>query len=1030
MAYQPKSYRKFLAGTITAAVVASAVAPAASAAEVKFPDLAGLDQETTAAIEALVGLGVIVGQPDGKFAPNKTINRGQAAEMIVKALPNVEPKANPTGKVFEDLTEKSYSSKFAEALVDAKLIPAGGKFGAGTGMTREAMAVTLVAAFGLTDTGAAVEVKDLDKAAEASRAAIKILAQHGLTKLLDGNFNPTADVTRSQFALFFYRAVQAVTVAAPEVTEIKSVNETTLQVKVKGDLKEVKASDFTFDNGLTVSDAKIVTAPAAAADTFTTVELTTSKQEAGKTYKLLTFKGAEVKTEVKVEVSGAPVVTSAKALNNIQVELTFNTELDKDTVVKANFADNSTSIDIDTVQLVDSNKVLVTFNAAFANQTSVKLTLNGVKAANGLAVAKDTTSEVNFFDVTVPTVTKVASAGPDSFKITFSEPVSTTAASVVSNYSINDGQFFIQSATRTALNEVTVRLYSTLADGEYKVKVKNVEDLAGFKVTETTLTLNQVADKELPVVANVVSASPEKVVLEFNEDITLTDSAVNLLSKVYHTNANNTPNNIEVDSTNSKRVVLTFTSNKLPQGGTAYLVIDKDLVKDGWNNKNVKYTNNITVTVDNVKPTVKKLESATDASFKLTFSEDVDSTTAQNVANYTVLDSTGKKVTTAINSAVRNSTTNSVVTLTMAASLPGGVYTIVAENVKDLAGNVIDKASTNVEVKDSTAPTVTADGTLYAGKKIFKVSFSEPMATSGAGSVLDLANYKYGASYLNTVEGVTVTLTDSGKAVLVDYSKSNLTVSNSSTVTVGKVSDASGNYTTSFTSNVTVTDATTVAISGVQATGTKTIKVTLDDSLTKFNAADFVLKQGGVATTPASVTFANVDGKGVITYTLQTALRTDATTAVTVETVASTTSENAFGVKVGGSLTAVTAVDKIAPVLAKFDHDTNPATDTVEDIQLSFTDLDADGKVDTNETASITLTFSEAMKTNSFSTQSFKVAGFTVTSVGFAAGDTKVVLTVSADANNTAVSSTIEQVADVQDNNSVVLVKGGSWTVR
>jgi hypothetical protein len=316
MAYQPKSYRKFLAGTITAAVVASAVAPAALAAETKFKDLSSVtDPETLAAIEALVEVGVIVGFPDGTFKPNQTINNSQAAEMIVKALPNVEPKATPTGGVFEDLTAKSYTSKFAEALVDAKLWPAGGKFGPVAGMTREKMAVLLVKATGLTDTGAVVQITDIATLSAESQAAIKILAQHGLTKVLDGKFNPNDSVTRSQFALFFTRAAAAV-VAAPEVAEVKSVNETTLEVKVKGSLTTVAPTDFTFDGGLTVTAAEIV--PAAAADTFTTVKLTTSKQEAGKTYKLVSFLGKEVKTEVKVEVPTVSVasatVTNAKTL--------------------------------------------------------------------------------------------------------------------------------------------------------------------------------------------------------------------------------------------------------------------------------------------------------------------------------------------------------------------------------------------------------------------------------------------------------------------------------------------------------------------------------------------------------------------------------------------------------------------------------------------------------------------------------------------------------------------------------------------
>jgi len=251
------------------------------------------------------------------------------------------------------------------------------------------------------------------------------------------------------------------------------------------------------------------------------------------------------------------------------------------------------------------------------NQSTKKVTVKNVVNAAGNAVA-DFSADVKFADFQAPTVTGITSAGPDSFKITFNEPVDATTAQNVANYSVNDGQFFIQSATKTGLNEVTVRLYSTLADGTYKVNVKNVKDLAGFIIASTDLSLVQNADTVAPTVSSVVSASPEKVVLEFNETISLTDTSAALIAadKVYHTNANNTPDSIVVAPNNSKRLVLTFSTNKLPQGGSAYLVIEKDVLQDGWANKNVQYTNNVAVTVDTVKPVVSKLESATDNTFK------------------------------------------------------------------------------------------------------------------------------------------------------------------------------------------------------------------------------------------------------------------------------------------------------------------------------------------------------------------------------------------------------------------------------
>jgi trimeric autotransporter adhesin len=362
MAYQPKSYRKFLAGTITAAVVASAVAPAASAAEVKFTDLAGVSAETLTAIEALVGLNVIVGFPDGTFKPNQPINNSQAAEMIVKFLPNVDPKAAPTGKVFEDLTEKSYASKFAEALVDAGLIPAGGKFNATAGITREAMAVVAVKAFGLKDTGKEVEIKDLDKASEAARASIKILAQHNLTNLLEGNFRPTETVTRSQFALFFYRGVQAVTATTPEVTGAVATGSKKIEVSFKSAVVDTTKATFEVKKGSSV------------------INVSTSTFNADKTKAVLEFPNNLTAGDYTVTVKGlsekdltATAKVESSKVTNIEVLATEAPIKADGTVTVGYKVTNQYGEDITTDVTVDEFDPNVT-----VNKTNKSITVSGL----------------------------------------------------------------------------------------------------------------------------------------------------------------------------------------------------------------------------------------------------------------------------------------------------------------------------------------------------------------------------------------------------------------------------------------------------------------------------------------------------------------------------------------------------------------------------------------------------------------------------------------------------------------------------
>lgn len=255
MAYQSSSYKKFIAGTVSAAVVATALTPVA-AADKTFPDVEKLADETKTAIYTLAEDGVINGKANGTFDPFGDINRSQTAEMLVKYL-GLSPVENG-GDVFADLSSKSYATPYAEALEAAGILDGspnadGTKdFNAGSPLYREQMAKILVNALGLTDTGEDIEIKDLANASEDQKTYIKILAQHGLTKLVNGNFNPKETVKRSQFALFLYRASQLNVEA--EIAGFEAVGAKKLEVTFKSavdvDKAEIAIKEGTSNLGI------------------------------------------------------------------------------------------------------------------------------------------------------------------------------------------------------------------------------------------------------------------------------------------------------------------------------------------------------------------------------------------------------------------------------------------------------------------------------------------------------------------------------------------------------------------------------------------------------------------------------------------------------------------------------------------------------------------------------------------------------------------------------------------------------------
>ncbi|SDI63536.1 S-layer homology domain-containing protein [Alteribacillus bidgolensis] len=213
MGYQPKSYRKFLATSLSAAVVASAGASTvavqqADAAE-SFSDVSN-SFWASESIQRLADEGIINGYKDGTYRPNEDINRGQVSELLVKAF-DLEVDQNASAP-FEDLSDESYYTPYAAAVKEAGYIKGRENntvFAGGMDLSREQMATILVRAFELEPVeDSDATVGDLDEAHASHQSNIEILAQYDITSTADGNFRPKETVTRAQFAAFLDRALQ------------------------------------------------------------------------------------------------------------------------------------------------------------------------------------------------------------------------------------------------------------------------------------------------------------------------------------------------------------------------------------------------------------------------------------------------------------------------------------------------------------------------------------------------------------------------------------------------------------------------------------------------------------------------------------------------------------------------------------------------------------------------------------------------------------------------------------------------------
>lgn len=348
MAYQPKSYRKFLAGSVSAALVATAVGPVVANAA-SFSDV---DPNSTHGpnILALADKGYIKGFQDGTFKPFEKISRGQAAKIFARILTDQGFKApDKIEQVFDDvpLDAKDQELVKAAAIVKAAGVMTGseGKLNPASNITRQQMAKVIVETFDLEKPADfKSQITDLDKADAWAREYIQTLEANDVTVVKE--YRPKDNVTRGEFATFIKRAMDATAVkevTADDITAVKFVDENTLEVTFNGELKDVKKEDFSIE-GVEIDSVSIKAAAAAESKTTVVVIKTKTKLEEGKTY-TVAYKGKTTdKTKVEVPVV-TPKVESVSAINAKTLKVTFNKAVD-DTKAKFEVKKGSVTVNV------------------------------------------------------------------------------------------------------------------------------------------------------------------------------------------------------------------------------------------------------------------------------------------------------------------------------------------------------------------------------------------------------------------------------------------------------------------------------------------------------------------------------------------------------------------------------------------------------------------------------------------------------------------------------------------------------------
>ncbi|MCF7846460.1 MAG: S-layer homology domain-containing protein, partial [Candidatus Gracilibacteria bacterium] len=192
--------------SIALAAMTFMVAPV-SQAYLGFTDESQIPSWAEEAIEELMDQGVLSGNDDGSFAPNRQLNRAEVAKIIV--LASGVPFDTYGGPHFPDVNEDAWFYDYVETMYNYGWIDGypDGYFRPSNGINRVELAKMIVNSFEIDlDTTGAPHFSDVNPG-DWFYAYVETAYNYGLmTGYSDGSFGPANPVTRAETARITYDA--------------------------------------------------------------------------------------------------------------------------------------------------------------------------------------------------------------------------------------------------------------------------------------------------------------------------------------------------------------------------------------------------------------------------------------------------------------------------------------------------------------------------------------------------------------------------------------------------------------------------------------------------------------------------------------------------------------------------------------------------------------------------------------------------------------------------------------------------------
>jgi hypothetical protein len=324
--------KKSVASVALAAMLSVFVAPAASAA-LPFTDASTIPSWAEEAIEELMDQGVLSGNDDGSFAPNRQLNRAEVSKIIV--LASGIDFDTVGGPHFPDVEEDAWYYDYIETMYNYGWVNGypDGMFRPGIGINRAEIAKMVINAFEIDqDLSGAPHFDDVNEG-DWYYGYVETAYNNGLMRGYgDGTFGPANAVTRAETANIVYNG-QLV------VAEPMGPAEGTLEVVLSDDTP--RGTNIPFN---------------ATSVPYLTVELTASDDSdveiSSLTFTRLGLGDNDDFDNVWLEIDGFKVGNDKSVNNDDIVELRFNPPvvvpagqtLWADVVASAKYIDGDTNV--------------------------------------------------------------------------------------------------------------------------------------------------------------------------------------------------------------------------------------------------------------------------------------------------------------------------------------------------------------------------------------------------------------------------------------------------------------------------------------------------------------------------------------------------------------------------------------------------------------------------------------------------------------------------------------------------------------